>query len=69
MEEQVYITVDGRENGKKWIDVSSDPNAAFDVADILCFILEELSTEQQKKVYQFATEIKSKDIDLEIRPI
>ena len=60
MKEEIYIIVDGRENGKKWIDCSKDANKAGDLADLLCFILEELNEEEQSMVKHFVHAIKSR---------
>lgn len=48
--EQIYITVDGSENGKKWIDTSKNINRASNIADLLQYILEEMSIEEQESL-------------------
>lgn len=48
--EQIYITVDGRDSGHILVDVSEDVNRAWDIGELLEYILTEMTYEQQMQL-------------------
>lgn len=66
--EQIYISVDGRESGKKWIDCTDNANAACDIGEMLEFFLEKLTAEQKKEVDRYARLINGKQGEQKYNP-
>lgn len=56
--EQIYLSCDGREEAKKWIDVTENPNKAWNIAAVMGSILE-LNDEQLLSVKNFIDNLKT----------